>query len=70
MTVIIRKNIREQIRIERQDYKGHDLINMRVWYDDGSGEYCPGKQGIAFRTELVGDIQSALSDLVNLEEAA
>ena len=45
-TVIeIRKNSREIIRIEGQEYKGHDLIDCRVWYDD-NGEWRPTKKGI------------------------
>ena len=70
MTVIIRKNSREQIHVERRDYMGHDLINVRVWFDDGSGEYRPGKQGIAIRVELVGEVIEALGETVSLKEEA
>lgn len=66
----IRKNAREVIRIERQDFKGHDLINIRVFFDAGEGEMKPGKQGVAFRAALLPDILDALTQHLNSEEAA
>jgi hypothetical protein len=44
----IRKNSREEIRVTRGDFKGHDIIGVRVWFEDrGTGEMRPGKDGIA-----------------------
>ena len=68
--IAITKNTREELRIERQEYRGHDLINFRVWYDDGTGEYRPGKQGIAFRAELLPEVVNALSGFSEQREAA
>ena len=68
--IALRRNVREELRIERQEYRGHDLINIRVWYDDGTGEYRPGKQGVAFRAELLPEVFDALSSLSNEKEAA
>lgn len=70
MSIAIRKNAREELRVERQDFRGHDLINLRVWYDDGSGEYRPGKQGIAFKSELTADVLDALMQVSGQREAA
>lgn len=61
----IPKNNREIIRIERQEYRGHDLINLRVWYDDGEGNYKPGKQGVAFQAALIPQVLDAFSALVS-----
>ena len=66
----IAKNAREVIRIERQDFRGHDLINIRVFYDAGEGEMKPGKQGVAFRAALLPDIVDALAQHLKHEEAA
>lgn len=68
--ISITKNAREELRIERQDYRGHDLINFRVWYDDGTGEYRPGKQGIAFKAELLPHVLDVLSAFSEQREAA
>ncbi|KAA9005942.1 transcriptional coactivator p15/PC4 family protein [Histidinibacterium aquaticum] len=61
MTVLasIRKNAREELRVSRDEYKGHDMINLRVFYDAGD-EMRPGKQGIAFKAELLPELLNAL----------
>lgn len=67
--IAITKNAREQIRVERQEFKGHDLLNIRVFYDDGTGEYRPGKQGLAVRVELVPDLIEAITNVTSKEVA-
>lgn len=67
--IAITKNAREQIRIERQDYRGHDILNVRVFYDDGTGEYRPGKQGLAVRVELVPGLIEAITNVTSREVA-
>src|SRR5277367_3462605 len=48
----VRKNAREEIRVTRGDFKGHDIVGLRVWFEDrASGEMRPGKDGLAFRAE-------------------
>lgn len=61
----ITKNQRETIRIGREEFKGTDLINIRVFYDAGEGEMRPGKQGVAFRAALLPDVLAALNDLAS-----
>ena len=56
----IRKNGREEIRVSLDHFKGHDLVNLRVFYRDAEGEMRPGKQGLAFRVELLRDVLDAL----------
>ncbi len=57
----IRKNAREEIHITRGEYKGHDVVGVRVWFQDrDTGEMRPGKDGLAFRAELVDEIIEAL----------
>jgi hypothetical protein len=52
----IRKNNREEIRVPRGEYKGHDVVGVRVWFlDRVSDEMRPGRDGIAFRAALVED---------------
>lgn len=59
----IPKNKREVIRIERQVFNGHDLVNIRVFYDTGEGQVKPGKQGVAFRATLANDVLAALQEV-------
>ena len=56
----IRKNRREEIRFSVETYKGVEIVNARVWYLDADGEYRPGKQGLAFRLDLLGKARKAV----------
>lgn len=59
----IPKNSREEIRITAEHFKGRDIINFRVWYRDDAGEMRPGKQGLAFRAELLPAFMAALDQV-------
>jgi Transcriptional Coactivator p15 (PC4) len=59
----IQKNSREEIRIGRSEFKGHDLVNIRVWFESEDGTMRPGKSGLAFRIELLPEVSAALSKL-------
>ncbi len=50
------KNSREIIRVTSAEFKGHDMVNVRVFFDAGEGEMRPGKQGVAFRAALLPDV--------------
>lgn len=64
MATVIEKNKREQIRIEATEYKGQDLVDIRVYYQDQtSGEWKPSKKGIAFKVELLPEVIKALQAL-------
>ena len=57
----VRKNAREGIRVTRSDFTGHDIVGLRVWFQDRDrGEMRPGKDGLAFRAELVDELIGAL----------
>ena len=57
----VRKNAREEIRVTRGAFKGFDVIGVRVWFQDrDTGEMRPGKDGLAFRAELVDEVIAAL----------
>ena len=51
----IRKNSHEIIRIEEQEYQGHDLIDCRVYYDD-NGEWRPTKKGISLSKNTAQEV--------------
>lgn len=56
----IRKNAREEIRFTVETFHGCEIVNARIWFRDAAGEYRPGRQGLAFRLELLGDVLAAL----------
>lgn len=59
MIAAIPKNAREEIRVSVDDFQGHRLCNVRVWYREGE-EFRPGKQGIALRLDLLPQLVDAL----------
>ncbi len=56
----IRKNVREDLRVTLDEFRGHHLLNLRVWFDVGDEEQRPGKQGVAIRLDLLPHIRAAL----------
>ena len=58
----IPKNSRKTIHVTLDEDQGHELVNIRVWYDAGDGEMRPTKKGISFKVDLLPDVYGALSD--------
>jgi Transcriptional Coactivator p15 (PC4) len=59
---VIRKNATEEIRIELSEFRGHDLVNLRIWADprDGGAERVPTKAGVCCRVALLPELIEAL----------
>ena len=63
----IQKNSTEKIRVSIESYKGHEFIDVRVYYEDDTGEWRPTKKGIAIPTdkaeELLALIKKAYGEI-------
>jgi hypothetical protein len=57
------KNSREEIRFSVQEYRGTDLIDIRV-YLDNAGEYRPTKKGISVPMERFNEFIRCLNRVV------
>jgi predicted phosphoadenosine phosphosulfate sulfurtransferase len=57
------KNATEVVRISLTEYRGHKLIDLRVYYSDGEGQYRPTKKGVSLAVGLYGDFKKALHSL-------
>ncbi len=56
-----KKNDRgEVVRIVREDYKGADLVNIRVWYRADNGEMRASKTGITINGGQIDQLIEAL----------
>jgi len=55
-----RKNGREVIRVRLTLYKGRELIELRVYYREPSGEHKPTRKGINLPIEHLPAIKEAL----------
>lgn len=52
----IQKNSTEKIQVSTASYKGHDFIDIRVYYEDDTGEWRPTKKGIAIAPKKTDDL--------------
>lgn len=58
----IRKNAREDLRVTLDEFRGHHLLNLRIWFETDDNEQRPGKQGVAIRLDLLPHLRQALSE--------
>ena len=50
----------EVVRITREEYKGADLVNIRVWFTADDGELRPSKNGLTIRGDQITQMIEAL----------
>ena len=56
----IGKNSREIIRVEVSEFKGKELINLRIWYQTFEGDYKPTQKGITLDISQFGELEKAV----------
>ena len=54
------KNRTEELRVTVDEFKGHRLLNLRVWFEAEDGTLRPGKQGVAVRLEMAAELARAI----------
>jgi hypothetical protein len=56
------KNAAEKVRAEFCNYKGHDILNLRVYFDAGDQEenWKPTKKGLALSVSLIPELKKAV----------
>ena len=64
----IQRNGTEIIRVEVSEFKGRELINVRIWFSSidqstGSQVYKPTQKGFALNIEKFGELKSAIDRL-------
>jgi hypothetical protein len=57
------KNAVEKVRLALRDYKGKQLIDLRIYYQDDAGEWLPTKKGIALTVDQWPEFREALATL-------
>lgn len=56
----IGKNSREIIRVEVSEFKGKELINLRIWYQTFEGDYKPTQKGITLDISQFAELEKAV----------
>jgi Transcriptional Coactivator p15 (PC4) len=59
----IEKNSREIIRIEVTEFKGRELINLRIWYSDFDGSFKPTQKGVALDISQYVKLKDAIDKI-------
>jgi hypothetical protein len=57
------KNALEEVRVSLTEYRGRQLIDLRVYYITAEGEPRPTKKGVAISVELYPELKEALAKL-------
>jgi hypothetical protein len=57
------KNATEVVRVSLTEYRGHKLIDVRVYYSDDEGQYRPTKKGVSLGVGLYADFKQAMAAL-------
>ena len=58
----IEKNAREEIQVSLSNFKGHDLLGIRVFAETDNGDKVPTKKGITCNVKLIPGLLSALKE--------
>ena len=59
----IERNSREIIRVEVSEFKGRELINLRIWYTHIDGTYKPTQKGVALDISRFKDLKDAIDKI-------
>ena len=53
----------EKLIIESSEFKGRDLVSLRIYFLSQNDEWLPTKKGVTFRREQLGDVIGYLQQL-------
>ena len=63
------KNTRESVQIELTEFRGHDLLSVRVFADNGA-EWVPTRKGITVGVNMLPSLVAALVEAEREARAA
>ena len=58
----IDKNGRGELRVELSEFKGYQLVQLRVWAKNNGSEPIPTKGGFGLRVSFIPALRVALAD--------
>ncbi|MFC2169959.1 transcriptional coactivator p15/PC4 family protein [Acidobacteriota bacterium] len=54
------KNSVEKVKITLQEFKGHKLLDIRVYYEKDKNEFLPTKRGISLSLDLLSELLAGI----------
>ena len=59
----LEKSPTEKLVIENNEYKGHDLVSLRIYFLSNEEEWLPTKKGVTFRRDQLDEVLDALNKI-------
>jgi hypothetical protein len=59
----LEKSPTEKLVIENSEYKGHDLVSLRIYFLSNEEEWLPTKKGVTFRRDQLDEVLDALNKI-------
>lgn len=56
----IERNDLEVVRVEKREFKGHEFVDIRIYYQNDSGEWKPTKKGVTLNPDKIDELVEAL----------
>jgi hypothetical protein len=53
----------EKLVVESSNYKGHDLVSLRIYFLSKEEEWLPTKKGVTFRREQLDEVLGFLNQI-------
>ncbi len=53
----------ERLIIESTEYKGHDLVTLRIYFLSKEEEWLPTKKGVTFRRDQLDEVLDSLTKI-------
>ena len=60
----VNKNSKEKIRCLFKTYKGKQLFDIRVYYENDEGTWLPTKKGVCFTVDILNDLSNIVQNAV------
>jgi hypothetical protein len=57
------KNATEVVRVSLTEFRGHKLIDLRVYYSDDEGQFKPTKKGVSLSVSLYTELKKSIHSL-------
>jgi hypothetical protein len=59
----LERNETEKLIIENSEYKGHELVSLRIYFLSKENEWLPTKKGVTFRRDQLDEVMGALTKI-------
>ena len=59
----LNRSATEKLIIEESEYKGHNLVSLRIYFLSDDESWLPTKKGVTFKREQLDEVLNALNQI-------